>query len=109
MAWTWEIARPGALPFRVELHKLDDPTDVGRDQFGVKKSQSASPNLKRVAAVSCAEKWPPQSAEILYLPEYVNGNKQIHATGGRAASNCMFTPKTADFLVEERPASAATS
>jgi len=96
--WTWVIERSGALPFVVQLTKMKNPSTITRVYFGVKESQSKAPNLKRVTAVSCAEKWPPIKAETFYLPEHGSGSQFIHAT-----------EKPGEFLVEARPPLATSA
>jgi len=74
LSWEWQIERPETAPFTVELRKLYEP-DVDPQDFSIMESNGAAPNLFRAAVVSCAEKWGPRKAEVLYVPE-------LHPTRG---------------------------
>jgi len=45
---------------------------------------SSAPHLYRAAVASCAEKWAPEEAETLYLPEKINGERRLKHVEGQS-------------------------
>jgi len=69
ICWSWNIKRPGAQRFEVELVKRTTIHDISCTDFRFDQSNDRVPNLARVAVVSCAENWAPQKAETVWIPE----------------------------------------
>ena len=68
--WRWEIQRPGAKPFMVNLYQYQDadnlPVEFVEIFAWAFQDQSKAPNLRRVAVVSCPLKGLPPANQLTH-------------------------------------------
>jgi len=78
--WEWGIKRPGAQDLVVRLTERAHVNSIHATDFQFDQRNDRVPNLARVAIISCAEQWPPQKKETVYLPEFSPQHRHVFPT-----------------------------